>query len=266
MSLICKNCGGTISLNNDSTILACEFCGAQQTVSTALSCESDSIIFINDDTAQNSLFIYKAALSIMNSAKTEKNFLEAAEKFEQISYFFNADILATECLNKAKQQRIQNDEIKRKNDAQRAIITKTFSYATLIVAVLVIIVNLYIYSLSNIKIHLSPDEENFVSERYNDYIFTYNVKIENKGLLDINSIEGSVIFEKDNEILVDTPISFYNYSSAVVRAHKNTSFKWELTIYSYDTALILYETDFDDIKVKIDISSITYENGKTKTY
>ena len=266
MTLICKNCGGSISLNDDSTILTCEFCGARQTVSTALSCESDGTIFINDETSQNSLFIYKTALSIMNSAKTEKNFLEAAEKFEQISDFLNANILANECLNKAEQQKIHDNEIKRKNDAQRAFITKTFSYITLIVAVLVIIVNLYTYSLSNIKIHLSPDEENFISERYNNYIFTYDVKIKNTGLLDIKSIEGTIIIEDGNEILVDTPISFYNYSSAIVRAHKSTSFKWELTVRSYDIALALYETDFDDLTVKIEISSITYEDGKIKTY
>lgn len=171
-----------------------------------------------------------------------------------------------EKLRQAEEQRVKEEKQKQLRAKKNKFIGKLISLALVAITVILVIGYFRIYSSSNIKIMLSPDTENFLTEGYNKYTFSYDAKIENNGFLDVSAIEGEIIIEKDNEILVDTTLSFYNYSSAVVRSKKNSKFTWELTVYSYDTALTLYETDFDDLDVKIDITSITYTNGKTKTY
>ena len=171
-----------------------------------------------------------------------------------------------EKLRMAEEQRVKEEKQKRMQAKRNKFIGKLISLAALAVATILIFGYFSIYSSSNIKISLSPDTENYLTEGYNKYVFCYDAKIENDGFLDVSAIEGEIIIEKDNEVLVDTTMSFYNYSSAVVRSKKSSKFTWELTVYSYDTALALYETDFDDLDVKIDITSITYTNGKTKTY
>ncbi len=171
-----------------------------------------------------------------------------------------------EKLRVAEEQRLKEEKQKQLRVKKNKFIGKLISLALVAITVIFVIGYFRVYAPSNIKIWLSPNTENFLTEGYNKYIFTYDVKIENKGFLDVSAIEGEIIIEKDNEVLVDTTMSFYNYSSAVVRSKKSSKFTWELTVYSYETALLLYETDFDDLDVKIDITVITYTNGKTKTY
>lgn len=171
-----------------------------------------------------------------------------------------------EKLRVAEEQRVKEQKKKQMQAKKNKFIAKLISLTAITVTVILVIGYLSIYSSSNIKISLSPDTENFLTEGYNKYIFCYNAKIENGGFLDVSAIESEIIIEKDNEVLVDTTMSFYNYSSAVVRSKKSSKFTWELTVYSYDTAVVLYETDFDDLDVKINITSITYANGKTKNY
>ena len=203
----------------------------------------------------------------IKSFKSLGDYKDSVKKTEEcLSLLSVAQVNYQEKLKKAEQQRIEEEKQKQKNATKRKIVGGTISLIILALIMVGIIGYFNIYSSSNIKISLLPDEENFVVEKYNKYVFNYDVKIENNGFLDVSSIEGNVIFEKDDEVLVDTTISFYNYSSAVVRAKKNSRFTWELTVYSQDIAVILYETDFDNLDIKIDITSITYTNGKTKTY
>ncbi len=171
-----------------------------------------------------------------------------------------------EKLRLAEEQGAKEEKQKQLRAKKNKFIGKLISLALVAVTVILVIGYFRIYSSSNIKITLSPDTENFLTEGYNKYTFSYDAKIENNGFLDVSAIEGEIIIEKDNEILVDTTLSFYNYSSAVVRSKKSSKFTWELTVYSYDTALVLYETDFNDLDIKIDITKITYKNGKTKRY
>jgi hypothetical protein len=197
--------------------------------------------------------------------KSLGEYKDAAKKIDECLPLLNiAQKAYQEKLNIAEQQKV----LKQKQAVKRKFIGKLVAFIAVLLIVFIIIGHFYIYSSSNIKISLSPDVESFVTEEYNSYVFHYDVKIENTGLLDVSSIEGTVVFENknDNEILVDTTISFYNSSSAVVRSKKNSKFTWELTVYSQDTALALYKTDFDDLKIQIDITKITYTNGKTKTY
>ncbi len=171
-----------------------------------------------------------------------------------------------EKLRMAEEQRIKEEKQKLMRAKKNKFIGKLISLVALAVITILIFGYFRIYSSSNIKISLSPDTESYLTEGYNKYVFCYDAKIENYGFLDVSAIEGEIIIEKDNEVLVDTTLNFYNYSSAVVRSKKSSKFTWELTVYSYDTALALYETDFDDLDVKIDITGITYTNGKTKAY
>ena len=177
-----------------------------------------------------------------------------------------AQVNHQEKLRIAEEQRVKEEKQKRMQAKRNKFIGKLISLAALAVATILIFGYFSIYSSSNIKISLSPNTESYLTEGYNKYVFCYDAKIENDGFLDVSAIEGEIIIETDNEVLVDTTMSFYNYSSAVVRSKKSSKFTWELTVYSYDTALALYETDFDDLDVKIDITSITYTNCKTKTY
>ncbi len=223
--------------------------------------------------------IYNDAVTDMKSDDPDR--IERAIKaFESIGNYKDSSAKTDECkplLSVAKenrQKRLKEEEEKRiseekerKRKIQRNKFFLKVSAVTAVALMLIlIIVHFNTYSASNIKISLSPDSENYLTEKYNDYVFCYDATIENKGPLDVSSVEGEIIFEKDGEILVDTSIDFYNYSSAVVRSKKSSKYTWELTVYSYDTALALYETDFDDLDVKINITSITYTNGKRKDY
>ncbi len=189
-----------------------------------------------------------------------------AKSDECIPLLSAAQATYQEKLRVAEEQRVKEEKQKQFRAKRNKFIGKLVLLALVAVTVILVIGYFRAYSSSNIKITLSPDTEDFLAEGYNKYTFSYDAKIENNGFLDVSAIEGEIIIEKDNEVLVDTTMSFYNYSSAVVRSKKSSKFTWELTVYSYDTALALYETDFDNLDVKIDITSITYTNGKTKTY
>lgn len=199
--------------------------------------------------------------------KSLGEYKDSVAKIDECIPLFNiANETHQEKLRAAEEQRVKEEKQKRMQAKKNKFIGKLISLAALAVAAILVFGYFSIYSSSNIKISLSPDIESYLTEGYNKYVFCYDAKIENNGFLDVSAIEGEIIIEKDNEVLVDTTMSFYNYSSAVVRSKKSSKFTWELTVYSYDTALALYETDFDNLDVKIDITGITYTNGKTKTY
>lgn len=331
MTLTCKNCGGNISLDANSNLITCDFCGAQQTLTSILADEPENFIYKEDELSRSSLDTYKRALSIMASAQTENSFILAAGVFKEIPNVLNADALAMECIEKANRfkceriynsavidmksddparvegaiqafkslgeykdsvtktdectqllrvaqanyqeklrlaedQRIRQEKQRRIRAKKNKFIGKLIPIAALAVVAIIVFGYFRVYSPSNIRVSLSPDTENYLTEGYNKYVFCYDVKIENNGFLDVSEVEGEITIQNDNEVLVDTTIDFYNDFSAIVRSKKSRKFTWELTVYSYDTALTLYETDFDDLDVKIDITSITYANGKTKSY
>lgn len=329
MALVCKHCGGTISIKEDFHTIVCDFCGEEQSLSSAAD-RSESNIFKNDDVSVEKLIAYRRAISIMTSAHTENDFLRAAGLFNQIPEVLNAADLAKVCRDKAdlvrtestyktavadmhseepalierairtfeslgkykdatkmakectpllkiaqeksaerrriaEQQRLADAQVMRRQRVKKRIVRGLIAGIVLLAAVCVVVGYFTVYSSSNIVITLSPDDE-YVTTSYSGYVFHYDVNIENTGYLDVQAIEGTVIFEKEDEVLVDTSISFYNYSSAVVRAGKNSKFTWELTVYSEDTARALYQTPFEELDVYIDITDITYTNGETKSY
>lgn len=329
MALVCKYCGGTISIKEDFHTIVCDFCGEEQSLSSAAD-RSGSNIFKNDDVSVEELTTYRRAISILSSAQTENDFLRAAGVLSQIPGVFNAADLAKECRDKAdlvrteleyktavadmhseepalierairtfeslgkykdatkmakectpllkiaqdksaerrriaEQQRLADAQVMRRQRAKKRIVRGLIAGIAFLVAVCVVVGYFTVYSSSNIVITLSPDDE-YVTTSYSGYVFHYDANIENTGYLDVQAIEGTVLFEKEDEVLVDTSISFYNYSSAVVRAGKNSRFTWELTVYSEDTARALYQTPFEDIHVVVEITRITYTDGKTKEY
>ena len=223
--------------------------------------------------------IYQAAIMDMQS-DDPSIIKKAITAFESLGTYKDCQTKSDECLplldvaqknyqeklRIAQEQKILEEQQRQETARKRKDIYKIIALFAILLTVFSIIRYFSMYSSSKIKISLSPRADNFISETYNHYVFTYDVEIKNTGTLDVNALEGMVIFEQDNEILIDTNISFYNYSTAVVRAKKSCQYTWELTVYSDNVALALYETDFDDIDVKIEITSITYANGKTKTY
>lgn len=190
----------------------------------------------------------------------------AAKKEECTALLSVAQIEWQEKLKKEEQQKTKEDAQAKAKAFKRKIRTRFIAVVLVLITVGAVIGTSFSYSPKHLKIEITPDAENFITEKYNDYVFHYIVKVKNNGLLDVRAIEGTVVFEKDNEVLVDTNISFSNYSSAVVRAKKSSKFTWELTVYPENTALALYETNFNDLKVKVDITGITYTNGKRKKY
>jgi len=195
------------------------------------------------------------------------DYKDAATKIEECMPLLNAAKAAyQEKLNTEAERRAKEEKLKQLYKEKKDKINKIVLYALIALSVIFLIGRIQAYSRSNIKITMSPDAENYLTESYNKYVFHYDVNVKNKGLFAVNYIAGEVIIEKDNEVLVDTTFYFSSSSGALVRAKKHRKFGWELSVQSYDTARMLFLTDFDDLDVKIKITEITYKNGKTKTY
>ncbi len=222
---------------------------------------------------------YNTAIANMKSADPRRiedailsfqslgEYKDSAAKIEECMPLLNAAKAAyQEKLNAEAEKRARDEKIKQLYQEKKARIRKIVLYALIVLSVIFLIGRIQAYSRSNIKITMSPDAENYLTESYNKYVFHYDVNVKNKGLFAVNYIAGEVIIEKDNEVLVDTTFYFSSSSGALVRAKKHRKFGWELSVQSYDTARMLFLTDFDDLDVKIKITEITYKNGKTKTY
>lgn len=127
-----------------------------------------------------------------------------------------------------------------------------------------------IYSSSNVKISILPNENGYVTTKYSSYVFNYDVNIKNNSFFDISGIHADIYFEEPNgNILIDTNLNIGNYgstSTTAVRSHKSTEYNWSVSVSSEDIAQKLSEYDFKKLDVKIKIKEISFTNGKKKSY
>ncbi len=223
--------------------------------------------------------LYKNATVNMNS--NDPSVVERALKiFEELGDYKDSTQKACECIpllasarekysewqKKAEHQRIKDENNKKIKAAKNKFFSRLAVFLVITIVVICVIGHFSKYSSSNIKIKITPDAKNYITQEYNGYIFRYNVKILNKGTVDVRSVEGTVSFVDGSEVVVDTSFNFSNYSSAAVRAKKSSSYNWELTVYSESTAVKLSEKEFKDLDIEIDITRISYTNGKTKNF
>ncbi len=196
-----------------------------------------------------------------------KGYKDSAEKMDKCIPLLSAARIKHQKAAEEEERQQRKRESQRKAKAARKKLVKSFARIVVVLAAIGAVIGyFFVYSPKHIKIQMTPHAGSFVTREHNNYVFCFDVIVGNDGLLDVCAVEGTVVFEKDDEVLVDTAISFSNYSSAAVRAGKTAKFNWELTVYSADTALSLYQTDFDELDVRFDITAITYTNGKTKNY
>lgn len=123
-----------------------------------------------------------------------------------------------------------------------------------------------VYSADSISIEFTPQENSFLSEYNNRYVFNFSVLLENNGEKDVEAIDGIVAFiNKNGNVIVDTEVSFVGNPIAV-RHGKSAKYTWELTVYSEDVARELYYTNFDDFDIEFEIKSMRFSDGKTITF
>ncbi len=209
---------------------------------------------------------YQQALAAMNSDDPAR-IRQAKASLEAMPHYKDALSKAAQCqplLEAAKKHDAEKQQAEQRRREELKKRKGCIAIAVAAVIVLILLIRASVYSSSNVKITLTP-ADNYLTARYNSYVFTYDAEIKNKGFLDIRQLQGTVLFEDGRTVVVDTSIGFYNSSSSVVRGKKTSHYTWELTVQSEDIAQILYE-DFDDLKIKIDIDEIVYTNGKRKTY
>ncbi len=333
--LKCKNCGGSIYIDNATNQFICDSCGASQSLSEALSKEYTEPIYDEQSIPEEAMQQYRKAVLRMERAQTENALIATAEMFDNISDVLNAEFLAKECRNKAglmKKERLYTtgmeemnsreperveyaislfatisgykdadlrlDECKRllpevqrefeeyqKEQARihvkeqqelerqakkrkRRNIRLAFITAVIIAAILLI--RSAIYSDNNLKISIQPDKDAYVETKYSSYVFNYDVKIKNKGILDISGIHADIYFEEPNgTVLIDTNLNIGNLgstSTTAVRSHKSAEYTWSVSVSSDSKAEKLYNYDFDDLDIKIKIKEISFTNGKIKSY
>lgn len=223
--------------------------------------------------------LYNEALTAMHSADPSK-LEEALHTFESLGNYKDAPMRCEECIpllrtaqiqwaeqqRRTEMQRLREEKQQKRCEAKRRFLWKLTALFAAVAVILGVIGYVKVYSPSNITITLTPRASGYITEKYNGTLFTYEAHIRNNGWLDVRAVDGTVAFETDGEVFVDTAISFSNYASAVVRAHKSSTYTWELTVYSDNAVQMLSATDFEDVEVHINIQRITYTNGKTKTY
>lgn len=197
--------------------------------------------------------------------------------FEQLGNYKESAIKLADCKPLLEQaqakldqqlQQIERDCEKRKIRRNRHKRFILFSFITILAVVL--LVHHTNHTPANIKISVSPNGENYVTEKYNDYVFNYDVKIKNKSSLDLTAIQAEIYFEEpDGNVLLDADFnagSIISSSNPVVRSKKSSTYTWSVTVSSKSTAKELYQYDFEKLKVKVKIKKLRYENGKVQSY
>lgn len=210
---------------------------------------------------------YQQALLDMNSedpdivisAQNVFNLLENYKDSSQKSDECNQLIEKAQLLQEAKREK------ERKLAAGRRRKSRLFGVAVIIVIGIIILARNYTFSSARYDVTIEPKKESYLTQSGKKYEFLYDVEIENKGFLDIVAIECDVIIENGNDVVADTKFSYSNYSSAAVRAGKSSKLSWTLTTDSTYVAEELYY-NFDDLKVRVEVTQIQFKNGKIKTY
>lgn len=229
---------------------------------------------------------YTAAVEYFNGSSIEKIQL-AARLFAELGDYRDAAQRLEQCPGRiAQMQQVQRDreieqkkaqlalekqeakeERRRQKQEKRRIRKRKFKvFMVLLLIVALILGGFMLHSRKNLQIQLRPDEDYYEVKR-DRVIFYYDVTLENSGYLDINGFDAAVIFENtDGEVLVDTKMYIDNYDTAAVRGKKTVTMSWELSVYSEDAAWELINTDFEDLKVTIEITEIRFSTGLTRTY
>lgn len=160
------------------------------------------------------------------------------------------------------------EERKRQKLEKRRIRKRNFRiFLVLLIIAGLILGGLYLHSRQHLHITMEPKQDGYYEVKRDQVIFFYEVTVENTGYLDINGFDASVIFENtDGEVLVDTKMYIDNYDTAAVRGKKTVTFTWELSVYDQDRAWELAQTDFEDLKVTIEINEIRFSTGLTRKY
>lgn len=220
--------------------------------------------------------IYQTALLSMKTILPEP--LEHAEKlFESIPNYKDAAAQIDRCRGLMPQAQ-QNAALKEKEERQREIkeqriIKKRKKKRFFILScILFLCLGIFLfgkslYSRNNIKIIVSPVDDAYLTTDYNDYTFHYDVEIKNNSFFDITALNAEIYFENPNDkVLIDANLNLYNYSIPVVRAKKSTNITWSITMQSQANASELYNSDFEDLDINIDITNITFKDGKRIQY
>ncbi len=227
--------------------------------------------------------LYTTALAEIESREPEKT-RYAITLLESIGGYKDADSILAECrrnlpdLEREYKQRQEEQAALRLKEAQeRERLAKKrkqhMAFLGLMAIALVgAIIWIYnaVYSSSNVKISITPDEDHYVTTKYGDSVFNYDVKIKNNSFFDISGLHADIYFEEPNgNVLIDTNLNIGNFGSTfstAVRSRKSSEYNWSVSVSSEDTAQKLYQYDFDRLDVQIKIKEISFRNGKKKTY
>ena len=210
---------------------------------------------------------YQQALLDMNSEDPDI-VISAQNVFNLLENYKDSSQKSDECnqlIEKAQLLQETKREKERKLAASRRRKSRLFGVAVIIVIGIIILARNYTFSSARYDVTIEPKKESYLTQSGKKYEFLYDVEIENKGFLDIVAIECDVIIENGNDVVADTKFSCSNYSSAAVRAGKKSKFSWILTTDSTYVAEELYY-NFDDLKVRVEVTQIQFKNGKIKTY
>lgn len=210
---------------------------------------------------------YQQALLDMNSEEPE-TVISAQNVFNLLENYKDSSQKSDECNQLIERARILQ-EVKKEKERQRVASRKRkfrlFGIAVIIVIGIIVFARNYTFSSARYEVAIEPTKENYLTQIGKKYEFLYDVEIENKGFLDIVAIECEVIIEKGKDVVADTTMSYYNYSSVAVRKGKTSKFRWKLTTDSTYVAEQLYY-NFDDLDVRVEVTQIQFKNGKIKVY
>lgn len=210
---------------------------------------------------------YQAAVADMESEDPEI-LNEAKNLFIALGDYKDAAEKSRECdpliknAEKQREIRLAAEAAERAKQKRKKI---TICLAAVIIVFVLLIGRGYIYSAKRYDFEITPQNQNYLTEKGSNYEFLYAVEIKNNGLLDVAEIECEITFEKDGEVIADTVTVFSNYSSAALRAGKKVRYDWILSTSSDYIAEELYY-NFDDLDIKVKVTEIRLKNGKSKTY
>ncbi len=200
----------------------------------------------------------------------------AINTFERLGDYKESAIKLGECRPLLETAQIEFDaqlqeyERKRVKNVKKARRRRRF-FLFLFIVVITAVVALYykIHSPANISVSVSP-ADNYVTEKYSDYVFNYDIIIHNKSPLDVTAVEAEVYFEQpDGTVLLsagfDAGSTIYS-SDTVVLGKKSAKYSWSVTVSSDSIAKQLYQYDFDKLNVEVKIKKLRYKNGKVRSY
>ena len=216
-----------------------------------------------------------ALVSVINANINSNNYTELRKAIAALKETIGYNITDKEKLNYEKQLADTENKYQeciekvKKASLKKAARKKAFIILIAVVLFLVFagksFIQYWSYSASRIHISFQPKTYTSIEKENENYVFTYNVSLENKGIKDIRSLEVTVSMEDEDNIIVETKMSFYNNELPVVRAGKSVVYEWRLTVSSAEKALILHEKA-EQLQTHFKITGASYTNGVFKNY